>query len=115
MKYRLLAKEAFDCTFRKITFRKCRTNLDQRIKGQITGKIMRHHVKAGAWIYRNFELLSWIFTILMIASFIYSVYSVYNLIVYSNCTGATNGVCIIKETCKLSTWERIVNYIKNLF
>jgi hypothetical protein len=113
--YRKLAKEAFDCVFRKFTFRKCRSNLDQRLRGQITGKIMRHNAKAGAFIYKRFEIISMIFTILMIVSFIYSGYSIYNLIVYSNCTGTVNGACIITETCKLSTWERIINYIKNLF
>jgi hypothetical protein len=95
--YRKLAKEAFDCVFRKFTFRKCRTNLDQRLKGQITGKIMRHNVKAGAFVYKKFEILSFIFTILMMASFIYSAYSVYNLIIYDNCNGEQGGVCVLTQ------------------
>jgi len=115
LKYRKLSKEAFDCTFRKMTLRKCKSNLDERLKSKITGKILRFNGKFGGWIYRNFEWLSWIFTILMIASFVYSAYAIYNLIVYGNCTGTANGVCVIAETCKLSTLEKIINFFKDLF
>lgn len=85
--YRPLAKEAFDCVFRKMTFRPCRGDLNVRLKGQITGKIMRHHRSTGRWIYRHFELLSWIFTIMLFASLAYSGYSMYNFVKYGNCNG----------------------------
>jgi len=34
-KYRVIAKEAFDCVFRKITLRKCDSRLDSRLKSEI--------------------------------------------------------------------------------
>jgi len=86
--YRRLAKEAFDCVFRKMTFRKCRSNLDQRLKSQITGKIMARRPKLGAGIYRHFELISWIFLLLMLASIAGLGYGGYNYIRYGNCNGA---------------------------
>ncbi len=85
--HRTIAKEAFDCVFKKITFRKCTTGLDQRLKSQITGKFMRKNPKVGAFVFKRFEIISMIFTILLIASLGYSGYSVFNLVVYGNCNG----------------------------
>lgn len=86
-RYRVIAKEAFDCVFKRITFRRCDTGLDQRLKSQITGSLMRRHYKAGSWVFRHFELLSWIFTIMMLVSIGYSGYGVYNYVKYGNCNG----------------------------
>jgi len=86
-KYRTIAKEAFDCVFKRLTLRKCTTGLDKRLKSQITGKVMRKHPRFGAAVYKNFELISWAFTIAMILSLGYSAYSIGNLFVYGNCNG----------------------------
>ena len=85
--HRKIAKEALDCVFRRVTLRKCTTGLDQRLKSGISGKFMRKSPRAGAFVFRNFEVLSWIFTILLIASLGYSAYSVFNLVAYGNCNG----------------------------
>ncbi len=86
-KYRTIAKEAFDCVFKRLTLRKCTTGLDKRLKSQITGNIMRRHPRFGAAVYRHFEAISWAFTIAMILSLGYSAYSIGNLFVYGNCNG----------------------------
>ncbi len=95
LKYRTIAKEAFDCVFRRMTLRKCESGLDKRLKSQITGKLMARSPSIGRFIYRRFEMISWIFTILLVASLAQSGVSVYNYAVYSNCNGPTNeGFCI---------------------
>lgn len=86
-KYRTVAKEAFDCVFRRITFRKCTTGLDNRLKSQITGRLMRKRPRFAKAVYRHFEAISWIFTIALVLSLGYSVYSVANLFIYGNCNG----------------------------
>jgi len=86
-RYRTIAKEAFDCVFRRLTLRKCTTGLDKRLKSQITGKVMRKHPGFGKAVYRHFEAISWVFTIVLILSLSYSVYSVANLFIYGNCNG----------------------------
>lgn len=86
-KYRTVAREAFDCVFRRITLRKCTTGLDKRLKSRITGKLMRKHPSFAKGVYRHFEVISWVFTIILIASLGYSAYSVYNLFVFGNCNG----------------------------
>lgn len=94
--YRPLAAEAFDCVFRRLTFRKCRTSLDEKIKSQVTGRIMRHSQRSASLVFRHFELLSWIFVIITVVSLAYSGYSTYNYIQYGNCYGpeVTGGFCI---------------------
>src|SRR3989344_1388276 len=85
--YRPLAKEAFDCVLRKVTFRKCKTNLDERLKSQLTGKLMTKSPKVASFTYKHFVIISWIFTLLLIGSLAYSAYSVYNYVQYGNCYG----------------------------
>jgi protein-disulfide isomerase len=86
-KYRTIAKEAFDCVFKRITLRKCTTGMDKRMKSQITGKFMRKHPGLGKALYKHFESISWIFTIVLILSISYSAYSIGNFFVYGNCNG----------------------------
>lgn len=94
-KYRTIAKEAFECVFRRLTLRKCTTGLDKRLKSQITGKLMRRRPRLGKAIYKHFEAISWIFTVVLILSLGYSVYSVGNLFIFGNCYGPEpSGFCI---------------------
>jgi len=85
--YRPLAKEAFDCVLRRITLRKCETGLDRRLKAEITGKLMKRNEAIARFTYRNFEIISWIFVILLFSSLGYSIYSGYNYVKYGNCYG----------------------------
>lgn len=83
--HRVLAKEAFNCVFRRLTFRKCTTGLDERLKSQITGLFMRKSARAASFVYKNFEIISWMFTIILIVSLIFSSISIYNLAKYGSC------------------------------
>ncbi|MBR9690155.1 thioredoxin domain-containing protein [Candidatus Woesearchaeota archaeon] len=87
IRYRVIAKEALDCVFRRVTLRKCESGLDKRLKAQITGKLMRKNKKLGKIIYKNFEIISWFFTILLILSIIGATNGVYNFVAYGNCNG----------------------------
>lgn len=94
-KYRPLAAEAFDCVFRRVTFRKCTSGLDKRLKARITGKVMRRHKRAGRFLFRYFEVFSWLFLILLLASLVQVGISVYNYAAYGNCNGPDEtGFCI---------------------
>ena len=100
--HRKIALEAFDCVFRKLTLRKCSTGLDTRIKSSITGKFLRKHPKTGKLVYRHFEIISWMFTILLIASLVWTGISGYNYYVYGNCNGPSvddqEGLCLFDPT-----------------
>ena len=100
--HRKIALEAFDCVFRKITLRKCSTGLDVRIKSSITGRFLRKNPRTGKLIYKHFEIISWMFTILLIASMVWTGISGYNYYVYGNCNGPSvddqSGLCLFDPT-----------------
>lgn len=85
--HRKIALEAFDCVFRRLTIRKCTSGLDKRLKGQITGRLMRKSPKMAKFTYKNFELISWTFAIIMVISIIYTGLGAYNFVKYGNCNG----------------------------
>lgn len=107
-KYRQLAKEAFRCTFLRLTFKPCDSQLDQRIKSKLTSKLLPRAPGLARFIYRNFDVLSTVFTIVFFASTIYSAYSLYNLATLGTCDpsggycplGATSPVCGCEGVCQ---------------
>ena len=84
-RYRSLAKESFRCVFLRMQFKPCDTQLDQKIKSKLTSKLLTRSPRVARFIYKRFEILSWIFTILLFSSMIYSAYSLYNLYAYGTC------------------------------
>ena len=95
--HRQLAKEAFDCVFKNITFRPCDTGFDEKIKGQILGKIVNKSPCLAKNINRHWKLLSWILTILFFVSLFFSIKAVYNLAVYQTCTPDNPQSCILNS------------------
>jgi Ni,Fe-hydrogenase I cytochrome b subunit len=85
--HREIAKEAFQCVFKRTTFRKCDSGTDIKVKGKIVGTLMKKSPKSAKIVHNHFEFISWIFTILFFVSLIYSGVSAYNLIVHDNCVG----------------------------
>jgi len=86
-KYRVIAKEALGCVFKKITLRKCDTGLDQRLKAEITGKFLKINPKIGRTVYRHFETFSWIFLILTLVTLFFVGQGLYFYAMYGNCNG----------------------------
>ena len=97
-KYRPLAIEAFDCSFRKVTLRKCQTGFDEKLKGMIISGLMMKNETAAKFVFKNFETLSLIFTFLFFASLVYSGYSIYNLVVYGTCDPITGNCIFVPQT-----------------
>lgn len=93
VKYRSIAKEALECTLRKITLRPCETKLDERIRAKIVAKTLKYSPRTAYFINKNFELLSLIFTAAFFISLIYTVYSIYNLITLGTCD-PISGNCV---------------------
>ncbi|MEW6408051.1 MAG: thioredoxin domain-containing protein [Patescibacteria group bacterium] len=94
--HRALAAEAFDCVFRKITFRPCDTGFKEKIKGKLVGKLLDRSAFVARVFNRYFELISWIFFILMLGSTFYVVKGGYNYYLYGSCNGLNqSGFCIL--------------------
>ncbi len=111
---RALAREALDCVFRRFTLRPCNTGFDEKMKARILGSVITRSETAARVINRNFELISWTFFILMLASSIWAVRGVYLYYVTGSCnglnqsafcvfdpTGQNNQTSALSQSCKL--------------
>src|SRR3989344_4079964 len=72
--HRQLAKEAFACVLRRITFRPCNVSFQEKAKGKILGWLLRKSPFLAKFFNKYFEVLSWIFFVLMMGSFAYGAY-----------------------------------------
>lgn len=92
--HRVLAKEALDCVFRRVTFRPCNTGFKEKVKSRILSKLLEQSTLMARIFNRHFELLSWIFFILMVVSTFYVVKGGYNYYLYGSCNGLNQtGFC----------------------
>lgn len=97
--YRKLAKEAFDCVLRRATFRPCTSSFDQRMRAKIVGKVFVRSPQLARLISKNFEALSWLLTILMVASILGTAWGFYNYLQFGNCNGPeSTGFCVFNPT-----------------
>jgi len=114
--HRKFAREAFDCVFRRVTFRPCNTGFREKVRGIILVKLMKRSSFFAKIFNKYFELISWIFFILMLVSTIYVARGGYNFYLYGNCNGINeDGFCLfdpsgenssvtsVGETCGLDT------------
>lgn len=93
--YRKLAWESVDCVFRRVTFRKCHHQLDEKIKSKLVGKLMKTSPFVAGKIYKYFEVFAWGFVILTLVSGFFAAQGLYNYAVYGNCNGPdSNDFCI---------------------
>lgn len=93
-KYRGFAREAFRCVSRRVTLKPCDTSFDKKMKSKITGKLMKRSPRTAGVVYRHFDAISWVFTIILIVSLAYSTYSVYNLAIHGTCDPADPNGCL---------------------
>lgn len=96
VRYRKLARESFDCLWRMTTFRPCKSTLDERLRADITGKLMKHTPSLARFFYNNYKLIALMIMIVMITSTYLTGVGVYNYIKYGNCNGENSSAfCII--------------------
>jgi len=93
-KYRSYTREAFDCVFRRLTLRKCNTAFDKKVKARVSAKVMKRNKALGGLVFKHFEAIGWVFTILLVVSLAYSSLSLYNLAVYGTCDLQQPDTCV---------------------
>ncbi len=99
VKYRNYFFEALDCVLRKATLRKCTTSFDKKMKMRVSAKLSKLNKGLGSFVFKQFDIISWIITLLMILSLIWTAYyaffGLYNYFTYGNCDGPnSNAVCV---------------------
>jgi len=99
VKYRKLTLDSLDCIFRTVTFRKCRSSLDDRIKSYMAGKTLKVSPVLSGVIYKNYKLISWIILIIFLWSIYGTSVGIYNYAQYGNCNGPSDtGFCMLDPT-----------------
>jgi protein-disulfide isomerase len=106
IKYRQLASDAFECVIKTATLRKCKSGLDDRIRSQITGHLLRFSPGAASFAYRHYRLLSWLFLIIFVWSGWHAGIGMYNYAVYGDCNRPEEtGFCLLDpagSSCSLA-------------
>lgn len=108
VKYRKLTKEALDCVFHTITFRKCKSGLDDRMKASAAGKALKIHPKLGKFVFKYFTILSILLMVFFAWSTYASVVGFYNFYYYGNCNGPeSTGFCVFDPAGAYSTYSEL--------
>lgn len=97
--HRALAKEAFDCVFRRITFRPCNTGFREKIQAKLTGHLLLRSVRVARFVNKHFEVLSWLLFISTVLSIFWTGKGLYNFYMYGSCNGLNkSGFCALDPT-----------------
>ena len=92
--HRALAKEAFSCVLNRVTFRPCNIGFKEKIKGKVLSNLINRSVFLTRVVNKHYEILSWIFFILMVGSTVWVFNGMYNYYVYGSCNGLNeSGFC----------------------
>jgi protein-disulfide isomerase len=96
---RELAREAFACVMRRVTFRPCNVGFREKMEARIVSGIMKRSIRGARIVAKNFELLSWIFFLLTVWSLVWTGQGVYNYFFYGSCNGLNaSGFCVFDPT-----------------
>lgn len=96
---RSMAREAFDCVTRRVTFRPCNTGFDEKMKAKILGLVITRSEGAARFLSKNFEILSWAFFVLFLASTIFAARGLYLFYTTGSCNGLNDsGFCVFDPT-----------------
>lgn len=95
-RYRALAKDAFQCVARRVTLRPCDTSLETKIRASLVSTIMKRSLPLAKFVNRYFEVLSWAFVILSVASTVLVFRGLYLYYRYGSCNGLNNSsFCVL--------------------
>jgi protein-disulfide isomerase len=100
-KYRSLAGEAFDCVSKRVTLRPCVTGFDVKIKSTILSALLSKSPTLARQVRKHFEVISFGFVFLFLASLIWSVRGGYLFWATGSCNGLNqSGYCAFDPSGK---------------
>lgn len=95
--HRQLAKEAFACVFKRVTFSPCDSDFATRVKSGVVNWLMKRNMRVASLFQRYSEVLAWIFVILSIVSLVYTAYGLYNYVAHGSCTPGNPEQCSLNK------------------
>jgi len=103
--YRELARKAWHCVLRRVTFRPCDINFSEEMKGKLLGKIILVHPRLARFLDRWIDVFAWIFAILTVWSLASVSLAGLNLLIYDTCNPAHAENCSLSgEACSISSY-----------
>jgi hypothetical protein len=111
--YRKLAKKAWHCVVRRITFRPCDINFSEEMKGKLLGKIILIHPRLARFMDRWIDVFAWVFAILSVWSLAAVSLAGLNLLIYDTCNPQHPEDCSLSgDACSISSytpgfWESV--------
>lgn len=103
-RYRQLAKKAWGCVLKKITFKPCDINFQEEIKSRLIGKLIVTKPRLARFLGRWIGALSFAFVALSIWSLVIVANSGLNLFVYDTCNPNNAESCSLSgEACGINT------------
>ncbi len=107
VRYRKLAKESLKCLFHTATLQKCDSQLDEKLRSDISGRLMKFYPSIAKFFYNYYKLITFVLLVIMLLSLYFSVIGVYNYIKYGSCSGPSDeGFCIFDPTGKNSATSK---------
>jgi hypothetical protein len=115
-RYRRLAKKAWYCVGRKLTFRPCEIGFKEETKNALLGKLILTKPKLAKFLDKWVEVFATIFVILSVWSLFVVFQSGLNLLVYDTCTPKNVESCSLGgESCGISIGQgSFIDAVKNL-
>ena len=116
VRYRLLAKKAWYCVGRKLTFRPCEIGFKEEAKDALIGRFILTQPRFARFLDRWIEVFATIFVVLSVWSLLLVLQSGLNLFVYDTCSPKNVESCSLGgESCGVSTGQQtFVEAVKNL-
>lgn len=107
VKYRKLAKKAWNCTLRRVTFRPCDTSFKEETKSKLLSHVANKNPKLVKYADVGIEIASFLFVVLTVWSLLAVLSSGLNLFVWGTCNPAEASSCSLSsETCSIDKANR---------
>jgi hypothetical protein len=103
--YRDLARKAWHCVVRRVTFRPCDINFSEEMKGKLLGKIILVHPRLARFLDRWIDVFAWIFIVLSVWSLASVSLAGLNLLIYDTCDPQHSEDCSLSgDACSISSY-----------
>jgi hypothetical protein len=103
-RYRTIARKAWGCVLRRVTFKPCDISIQEEIKSRLMGRFIVTHPAIARYINRWSNIFAWIFVILSVWSLVIVFNSGLNLFVYGTCSVDNPESCSLGgEGCGVSS------------
>lgn len=102
--YRSLAKKAWKCVLRKMTFRPCDINFQEEVKARLLGRLIITKPRLAKFLDRWIGIFATVFVILSVWSLLVVLNSGLNLLVYDTCNPNNAESCSLAgEACGVTS------------